>query len=70
MKKFKFALGEKVFILGLPGVNIVTGRGQMEYISGGKLNIYQIDGSRQMAPVLEQILLTFSEYKKLLEVGE
>ena len=57
-KKFKFALGERVFILGRAGVCIVTGRGEMDYLSGGKLNQYQVAGAHCDPQVMEQALLT------------
>jgi hypothetical protein len=69
-KKFKFNLGDKVFILGHSGISIVTGRGCMEYISGGTLNQYQLDGGQCVIQAMEQILLTPLEYKKLLEEGK
>jgi len=47
MKKdnFKYKLGERVFLLGKTGLCIVSGRGKMEYISGGTLNNYQVSGA-------------------------
>jgi len=44
-KQFKYALGERVMIIGKQGLCVVTGRGLMEFCSGGSLNIYQVSGA-------------------------
>jgi hypothetical protein len=66
MKKFKFELGEKVFILGLAGMVIITGRGRFDFLSGGKLNIYQVQGGRT-GYHCEQELLSLEEAKNINE---
>lgn len=42
---FKFDLEERVFIMGLQGMCIVNGRGPMNFVSGGTINMYQLGGS-------------------------
>jgi len=66
-KRFKFAIGERVFVLGHVGICIVTGRGEMEYVSGGKLNMYQIDGGHCAPQVMEQVIITPEEMQELSE---
>jgi hypothetical protein len=44
-KKFKLELGDRVYIIGQAGLCIITGRGNMDFLSGGNLNIYQVDGA-------------------------
>jgi hypothetical protein len=48
MKKnsFKYELGEKVFLIGYDGVSVVSARGQMDFMSGGKMNFYCLLGAR------------------------
>jgi hypothetical protein len=43
--EFRFELGDKVFILGTPGICIVSARGRMNFLSGGTLIMYQIEGA-------------------------
>ena len=45
MNEFKFELGDKVFILGCAGKCLVSGRGRMEFTSGGKMNYYFLQGA-------------------------
>lgn len=54
---FKFDLGQRVFVLGQEGMCIVNGRGHFDFLSGGKLNMYQITGAHT-AIVEEYSLLT------------
>jgi len=68
MAKFKFGIGERVFIIGNAGICIVTARGEMNYISGGKINIYQLDGGNRTY-AMEQVLLTPIEMSRLASEG-
>jgi hypothetical protein len=43
-KEFKFDLGDNVYILGTAGMCIISARGQMNCLSGGIINLYQIEG--------------------------
>lgn len=43
-KKYKFDLGDHVLICGRPGLSVVSARGGIEFSSGGRLNMYQIEG--------------------------
>jgi len=50
MKKkpqFKFEIGQRIFILGRTGISVITGRGQMKFASGGKMNWYSLEGGHQ-----------------------
>lgn len=69
MKKdnFKFNLGDRVFYLGHTGACRVSGRGTMEYLSGGKINMYQIGGAHNIAVIPEYLLLTLHELKQMLQ---
>lgn len=62
--KFKFDLNEKVMRLGHAGICIVTGRGELNFVSGGKLNFYQIMGAHNLL-VAEYELLSLSEANTL-----
>ena len=42
---YKFKLGDQVMLIGRSGNCVVSGRGRVEFISGGTLNIYQIAGA-------------------------
>ena len=44
-KIFKFAIGERVFILGNTGVCQISGRGNMEFASGGQMPFYSLIGA-------------------------
>lgn len=68
MKKFKFNIGEQVFIIGKAGICIVIARGSMKYISGGKINLYQLDGGNRTY-AMEQVLLTPVEMSRLAAEG-
>lgn len=63
--KFKFNLGDRVFVIGNNGVSVVTGRGTMCFASGGVLNMYQINGAH-FSIVPETVLLSFEEEKELM----
>ena len=43
-KPFKFKLSQHVFLLGHCGRCVITGRGMCEFVSGGKMPMYQISG--------------------------
>jgi len=63
-KPFKFTLGERVFILGRSGVCVITGRGHMEFMSGGKMNFYSLEGGHSgLHP--ENALITYAEAKSI-----
>lgn len=64
MEKFKFILGEKVFVLGLAGMVIVTGRGHFDFMSGGEMNMYQIQGAHNSYRC-ERELLSLKEAEEL-----
>jgi|WetSurMetagenome_2_1015567.scaffolds.fasta_scaffold255899_3 hypothetical protein len=64
--KFRFNIGDHVFILGKTGRCVVTGRGQMEFASGGKLNMYQISGGHQ-AILAEIGLITPAEMNAIMQ---
>jgi hypothetical protein len=66
MKKFKYELGDKVFLLGRAGICAVSGRGRLDFLSGGNLNMYQVNGAHH-AYVAEHELLTVQELKTLTE---
>jgi hypothetical protein len=66
--EFKFKLGEKVYWLGHQGICIVSGRGVMSFLSGGKLNMYQINGAHNMY-LAEYELLTENEQERLARDG-
>ena len=59
-KPFKFSLNERVFIMGKSGLSVVTGRGHMKFISGGKMNYYSLEGG-QNGLYSESALITFTE---------
>ena len=59
-KKFKFELGDRVGITGKVGLCVVTGRGKMDFLSGGELNMYQIQGG-QGGFIQEEVLITKAE---------
>ena len=59
-KPFKFSIGEHAFILGRPGICVITGRGHMEFISGGKINFYSLEGG-QVGLHPESALITSAE---------
>lgn len=63
-KPFKFSIGERVFILGRPGVCVITGRGHMDFISGGKMNYYSLEGG-QVGLHPESALITYAEAHSL-----
>lgn len=63
---FKFSLGERVFILGRPGICTVTARGKMNFFSGGSLNLYQVNGAYDGFRT-ENLLLSESEVRELME---
>ena len=63
---FKYALGDKVFILGTTGICIITGRGKMEFISGGSINYYFLDGANPSCQS-EVVLQTPEEAMELIE---
>jgi hypothetical protein len=67
-KKFKFNLGEKVFVVGRPGFCIVGGRGTLNFISGGSFNVYCIDGAIVSNCIPEYILQTVEERR--VEIGK
>lgn len=63
-KKFRFVLGERVCILGKSGICRISGRGQMEFISGGKMPWYCLEGAYTgFHP--ESALITIAEAKTL-----
>jgi len=64
--KFKYKLRDKVFIIGLPGVCIITGVGTMTFTSGGKLNMYQLGGAHN-GYYFEDLLMTPEEYSYLIK---
>jgi hypothetical protein len=66
MKKdtFKFKLGERVFVLGKEGLCVVSGRGRMDFLSGGSLNLYQIAGAT-CGDVAEYELINHEEFKNI-----
>jgi len=43
--KFKFKIDQRVFVLGRRGVCVVTGRGSMEFSSGGIMPYYVLQGA-------------------------
>jgi hypothetical protein len=67
MKKniqFKFEIGQRIFILGRTGISVITGRGQMEFASGGKMNWYSLEGAHQgLHP--ETSLITTAEANRI-----
>ena len=71
MKKqmFKYHLGDRVMIIGRTGLCVVTGRGSMEFISGGNLNMYQLGGACVADGVPEHLLMTPEEAVALVEGG-
>ena len=60
---FKFKMGDRVFILGRPGLCVVCARGRMDFLSGGSLNLYQIAGAH-LDYVPEYSLLTPEEAER------
>jgi hypothetical protein len=44
-KPYKFKLGEYAYIVGVAGINVITGRGHCEFHSGGTQNFYSLEGS-------------------------
>jgi hypothetical protein len=64
--KFKFELGEKVFVLGRQGICVVCGRGIMEYLSGGIANHYVISGAHR-GVLYEFELMNIDEGRELYE---
>jgi hypothetical protein len=59
-KSFKYALGERVFILGRTGICEISGRGHMEFISGGNMPWYSLVGA-YVGLQPENILITPQE---------
>jgi hypothetical protein len=63
-KSFKYALGERVFILGRTGICEISGRGHMEFISGGNMPWYSLEGAHVgLQP--ESTLITPQEFQSL-----
>ncbi len=63
-KSFKYNIGERVFILGITGVCQVSGRGHMEFISGGHMPWYSLEGAHTgFHP--ESSLITPEEFNRL-----
>jgi len=67
--KFKFNLGDLVFILGRKGVCKVSAFGVFTYASGGTLKMYQVVGAHNDI-VPESLLLSFNEEKQLMRDSE
>ena len=65
-KEFKFELGDQVFILGLSGRCLVNGRAKAEFLSGGKVNFYNLDGVHPGWQA-ETVLLTPQEVYSISE---
>jgi hypothetical protein len=63
---FKFEIGERVYVVGLSGTCVVSGRGVMNFISGGISAMYQICGARP-GYYPEHELLTVKEFMELAE---
>ena len=61
--KFKFELSDKVFVWGKAGICVITGRGNMDFSSGGNANVYQIEGAHQ-GIVTEFILISPKDYEE------
>jgi hypothetical protein len=59
-KKPKFKMEEKVFIVGRDGGCVVSGIGVMDFISGGKLTMYQLSGCH-CTIVPEHSLVSYEE---------
>jgi hypothetical protein len=71
MKKdesFKFRLDQRVFIIGRPGICVVTGRGKMSFVSGGTANMYQLNGGQDVI-VQEAIILEMAEAIDMNKLG-
>jgi hypothetical protein len=68
-KKTKFKMEEKVFIVGCDGGCVVSGIGVMDFISGGKLTLYQIVGAHS-AFVPEHSLISLKEARSGSPAGE
>jgi len=62
--KYKFNLNQYVFIIGVQGMCIITGRGIMEFSSSGKLPMYQVTGAKNTI-IQETALLSVTEWKEL-----
>jgi len=62
--KFKFELGQRVLQVGVQGLLVISGRGVMNFISGGVLNMYQTERGY----FAEYDLLTIEEFKELREI--
>ena len=67
--KFKFNIGDLVFILGRNGVCKITAFGVFTYSSGGTLKMYHVIGAHNDI-VPESLLLSFEEEKQLMRDSE
>jgi hypothetical protein len=67
--KFKFKIGDLVFILGRNGISKVNATGVFTFANGSTLNMYQIIGAHNNI-VPEHTLLSFNEEKQLMRDSE
>lgn len=63
--KFKFAIGERVFVIGTMGISRISARGMLDFESGGKMNFYCLLGANT-ATLPENMLETIKERKIFL----
>jgi hypothetical protein len=64
-KGHKYELGQHVLTLGKHGICIISGRGKMEFISGGKINMYQLMGANPNPACPEYEIITVDEAQRL-----
>ena len=67
--KFKFALNQKVFIIGTTGICVINGRGKCKFVSGGKANAYFLAGCHAGVR-FEHELESIFERKQFVKVNE
>jgi hypothetical protein len=66
-KKFKYAIGERVFVNGVQGTSKISARGLLNFESGGKMNFYCLLGANT-GTFPENILESIEERKKFNEI--